>query len=207
MNRENEMIKKEMIQNKARQNKARQKKTSPTKSAASHARGFTVLELLVTLAIIGTLVVMSMRLGRSTVQKASMTAAMNDFVADYNYARQLASRENRYVAFDFDDAGTSYTLRVQRRIGLDLTQEDSYVDHKTVSPMDGSPCFSGATDFALNSMGVIRAYPVDPNASPITVTMTFFRGKEGDYSGEKPADYEKNITLFASGGIKIEDAN
>lgn len=168
-------------------------------------RGFSVVEMLVAIAIIALLLVLSLRVGRSSMQRASLTAAINDFVADFNYARQLATRENRYVAFDFNDDGASYTIRILRRVSLNPQLKDSYEDYKFASPMDGEACFSGVTDFAVNSMGVIRQYPVDPNSSPITVTMDFYKAKTGSDTGASVKDYEKTITIFPTGGIKIED--
>jgi prepilin-type N-terminal cleavage/methylation domain-containing protein len=168
-------------------------------------RGFSVVEMLVAIAIIALVLVLSLRVGRSSVQRASFTAAINDFVADFNFARQLASRENRYVAFDFNDDGTSYTIRILKGVGLDPQLEASYKNHKIARPMDGNPFFSGVTDFAVNSMGVIRQYPVDPNSSPISVTMNFFKAKPGTESTTPVKDYQKTITIFPTGGIKIED--
>jgi prepilin-type N-terminal cleavage/methylation domain-containing protein len=168
-------------------------------------RGFSVVEMLVAIAIMAVLLVLSLRVGRSSMQRASITSAINEFVADFNYARQLATRENRYVAFDFNDNGASYTIRILRQVSLDPQLTDSYEDHKFASPMGGDPCFSGVTDFAVNSMGVIRQYPVDPNTSPITVTMDFYRAKAGSGSTPSVKDYEKTITIFPTGGIKIED--
>lgn len=168
-------------------------------------RGFSLLEMLVTLVITALILVLSLQMGRSSINRASFTAAINTFVADFNYARQLATRENRYVAFDFKDDGTSYAIRILKGVGLDPQLEDSYKNDKITQPMDGEACFSGATDFAVDSMGVIRQYPVDPNASPITVTMYFYKTAISGGTGTSEKDYEKKVTIFPTGGIKIED--
>jgi len=168
-------------------------------------RGFSVVEMLITLGIIAFFLVLSLQVGRSSVQRASFTAAVNNFVADFNYARQLATRENRYVAFDFNDEGSSYNILILRGVGLDPQDADNYRTQKTGSPMDGEACFSGVTDFAINSMGVIRQYPVDPNSNPITVTLNFYKAKKGTESAAPVKDYQKTITIFPTGGIKIED--
>lgn len=164
-----------------------------------------MIEMLVAIAVMAMVLVLSLRVGRSSIQRASLTAAINGFVADFNYARQLATRENRYVAIDFNNEGTGYVMRIQQRVSDSPQDEGNYVVHKTVLPMDGDPCFSGAVDFAVNSMGIIRGYPVNPNASPITVTMNFYKAKKGSTASSPVIDYEKTITIFPSGGIKIED--
>ncbi len=168
-------------------------------------RGCSVVVLLVAIAIMAVLLVLSLQVGRSTMQRASMTAAINEFVADFNYARLLATRENRYVAFDFNDDGSGYTMRILRRVSLNPQLEASYDNHKIASPMNGEPCFSGASDFAVNSMGIIRSYPVNPNTNPTSVTLNFFKAKTGSDPDTPVIDYQKTITIFPTGGIKIED--
>ena len=163
-------------------------------------KGFTIVELLVTIGFIAILVILSVTMGRSALQRSSFTAAINQFVADFSYARQLASRENRYVAIVINPGGTAYTIRIQRKIGLDLSNPNNYMDDKTVEPLEGEQFFSSASSFAVNSVGVIRAYPVNVNASPITVTLTCVKKR---MSGE--IDYKRTLTIFPSGGIKIEN--
>lgn len=162
-------------------------------------RGFSILELLITIAIMGALIVLGLNVGRSALQRSDFNAAINGFIADFSYARQLAARENRYVAIVFDSDGRFYTIRVQRGIGLDLTDTNSYSDDKTVEPLNGEVFFSKTTDFAVNSMGIIRAYPVDLTAVPITITL---QCQKKTSSGT--LDYKNTLTIFPSGGIKIE---
>ncbi|MGE5341185.1 MAG: GspH/FimT family pseudopilin [Candidatus Omnitrophota bacterium] len=169
--------------------------------------GFTVIELLVTLALIAILVGMGIGIGRQTIDRANFTSILNQFVADLSYARQLASRDNRYVAFHFNDEGTGYTMLVQTGIGLDLSDTSNYTEEKTVDPLNGEQFLGGTTggacDFAINSMGIIRKYPVDIDASPITVSLEFF--KKDQKTGV--CIYKKILTIFPSGGYKIENKN
>jgi len=164
--------------------------------------GFTIIELLVTIAIIGIITVIGINMGRSAVQRSMFTAAINQFVADFSLARQLASRENRYVAIDFDADGTSYRLLVQKSIQTPLTTDaNSYRVNKTVVPYNGETFLNSADDFAVNSRGVVRAFPVVAGSSPISVTINFFRKK----GKTDTIDYQRTITIYPSGGIKIEN--
>jgi prepilin-type N-terminal cleavage/methylation domain-containing protein len=164
-------------------------------------KGFTIVELLITIALLAVVVVIGLNMGRSAVQRAKFTAAINQFVADFSLARQLASRENRYVAIDFDDNGTSYRILVQKQVQTPLTEDtSSYEVNKTVEPYGGESFVSGAQDFAVNSMGVIRAFPVNTGSAPLTVTLNFFR-KQGLTDN---IDYQSRITIYPSGGVKIE---
>lgn len=167
-------------------------------------RGFTVVEMLITMAIVGVFIALSLRLGNQVIQKATLTSAINQFMADFNYAKLLASRENRYVAFRFDAEGTRYSILEQREVGADPSQEDSYTEKKTCQPMDGVPCFQDTTNFAINSMGQIYQYPVSLVSTPISISMKFFKAKAGSSYYDPNIDILKTIVIFPTGGIKIE---
>lgn len=164
-------------------------------------KGFTVVELLVTFVVLAGFLAMSLSIGRSSLQRAKFTDAFNTFVADFYNARQLASVENKYVAILFDDSGRFYTIRIQSEYGVDLASEDSFIDYKTVTPMNGDPFFTviEGGNFAFNPMGVIRAYPVNVNLDAISAKIEFF--KKHDATGA--VDFKKTIWIYPSGGIKI----
>jgi prepilin-type N-terminal cleavage/methylation domain-containing protein len=165
-------------------------------------RGFTLLETLVTLAVLGVFVVLSINFSRSSVQRASFNVAFNQFVADFYYTRQLAARENRYAGIIFNINGTSYDIVIQREIQTPPTTADpsTYVIKKSVSPLDGEVFFDGttATNFALNSTGLVRAIPVNPDAAPIQFSLDFFKKYKDEIA------FKRTIRIYPSGGIKIE---
>jgi hypothetical protein len=156
--------------------------------------------MLVTLLVLAIFLTLTLSVGRSATQRASFTAAFNQFVADFYFARQLAAKENKYVAMVFDPLGRFYTIRVQTELDADLTTFESYYKLKRVTPLDGLEFFSGATDFAFNSTGVVRAYPVNLALDPISVSITFFKKHEA--TGKM--DYKKSVLIYPTGGIKIE---
>lgn len=159
--------------------------------------GYTITEMLVALALIAVVITMAIGVGRSALHRANFTSVLNGFMADFNYARQLATRLNRYVAIDFDNQGRSYQILVQRNIG-DFVNFD--VDRE-VNPLSGEEFLAGSTDFVVNSMGIIRAYPVVANSPPIQVTLEFIQKNKANTG----TVYKTNVTIFPSGGIKIED--
>ena len=164
-------------------------------------RGMTIVEMLVTLAILGMVILMGLSLGKGQIQRANFTSTINQFIADLGYARQLASRENRYVAFKFNADCSNYTILVQKRIGRhDLSQESSFRFEKIVDPLDGEKFVETPTDFAVNSMGIIHNFPISVNSTPTTVTMNFIKLDRA--TGAK--SYASKLTLFPSGGVKIE---
>lgn len=163
-------------------------------------RGMTIVETLVTLAIIGMVILMGLALGKGQIQRADFTSSVNQFVADLGYARQLASRENRYVVFKFNAESSNYTMMVQRFIGLDLSQENSFRLEKIVEPLNGEQFVETPSDFAVNSMGIIHSYPISINSTPTTVTLNFIKLDRA--TGAK--SYASKLTLFPSGGVKIE---
>ncbi len=166
----------------------------------SKKRGMTIVETLVTLAILGMVILMSLYLGKGQIQRADFSSAVNQFVADLGYARQLASRENRYVAILFNPECSNYSIMVQRRIGIDLSQGSSFRLEKVVEPLKGEKFVETPSDFAVNSVGIIHNYPISINSTPTTVTLNFVKLDRA--TGTK--SYESKLTLFPSGGVKIE---
>jgi prepilin-type N-terminal cleavage/methylation domain-containing protein len=179
-------------------------------------RGFTLTELLVTVAVLGMLIVLGSRLGQRTIQRADFTASINRFVADVNYSRMMSAKDNRYVAIDFNNTGTEYSVLIQRYIWSDISQPYNYnapndpnnpwILLKTVSPMFEKEFFdvNDATykvkDFAVNALGMVRLYPVDLNSTPTSVKFYVFRMGERDWD----VAYKRLIIIYPSGGIKIE---
>jgi len=165
-------------------------------------RGFTLLETLVTLAVLGVFVVLSINFSRSSVQRASFNVAFNQFVADFYYTRQLAARENRYAGIIFNNNGASYDIVIQREIQTPPTTADpnTYVIKKTVFPLDGEEFFDGntTTNFALNSTGLVRAIPVITDSAPIQFSLNFFKKYKDSIV------FERIMRVYPSGGIKIE---
>lgn len=168
-------------------------------------RGFTILELMITLVILGLFVALSLSIARTSIERSSFTSAFNQFVSDFYFARQLAARENKYVAIVFNVNEQSYSMRILKNMIANPKKEESYIVLKEVEPMPDMEFFDIAqvTNFAFSSTGVIRAYPVDVNAAPTSFLLTFFRKSNSE--GEK--DFEKTIQVFPSGGIKIEKSN
>lgn len=169
-------------------------------------KGFSVVELMITLMILGILIVMIGSTGKDAIQRSSFTSAVNGFVADLDMARQLAARENRYVAFDFNETGTSYTMKVQQRVGVSPKNENNYDQVKVVSPLDGEQFVEYPRDFAVNSEGFTMAYPVDPAAGPISVDLRFIKKKSREATAyDQNYDYTRKVLIFPSGGIQIEE--
>jgi len=165
-------------------------------------KGFTIVELLISIIVLAVFLSMSLSIGRSSLQRAKFTDAFNTFVADFYYARQLASVQNKYVAFEFDPQGRFYTIRIQKGFNVNLANEDSYIEHKTVNPLSGEAFFDvkQGGNFAFNPMGVVRAYPVDIGMNAVSVRIEFF--KKHQATGN--IDYKKTVWIYPSGGIKIE---
>lgn len=178
-------------------------------------KGFTIIEIMITVAVLAIFLALSLNVGRSSMQRATFTAAVNQFVADFYYARQLASIENRYVAIVFNNNGRSYEIVVQRDIEtLPTADPATYVVNKTVVPITGADpdrgdlFFDGAAarDFAFNSTGVVRAFPVVANSDPISFNLTFFRLHGDSQDGANAViDYQRTIWVYPSGGVKIEN--
>lgn len=163
-------------------------------------RGFTVVELLVILAILAVVVSFSLRLGESVTANSRITGLINNFLADYNSAKLLASTENRYVAITFSADGRSYTLHRQ----TDITDYTGWTEVKTVTPFSDRPFFTPGevSDFAVNSVGQVRLLPINIALPPDNVALTFFIRKGSGDAGE--IAYRRSIQIFPYGGLKVE---
>jgi len=167
---------------------------------AHRNRGFTVVELLVALVIFGLLAVLAVNMGRSSMQRATFTSAVNTFVADFSAIKQKATMENRYMVIDFNSGGTGYTIRRQRS----LDNFANWDTVRTVTPMEGKPFFlaGDADDFMVNSTGGVFAFPMTGSVpQPIQVIMSFFIYKPGT----SQVDYQRQVRIFPTGGIKIDE--
>jgi len=172
-------------------------------------KGFSLVELLVTILVIGIIAAIGMTLNRDTVRKTDVAAAFNTFLSDYNFARQLAARENRIVAFHFHDDGYTYSIMKLRAITQDATSTASYETIKTISPVGKPERFiegttGGALDFSINSMGMIQDYPINA-ANPSPKMVLYFYAKASSSSSYAAPVFVKRMTIFPSGGYKIEN--
>lgn len=174
------------------------------------SRGFTVVELLVVIAVLGVVVVMTVSLGPRLGQSSRLNKTVNEVVSNINLAKQLASSENRFVALDFSSDGTYYQVKRQRDVSYfstSLTDTFSWEVVKTVRPMDGEQFFkddgtAGAIDFAVSSIGAVRKI-FDPN--PAEITLNFFI-KKSKYATASPDNivFSRKVVIYPYGGVKID---
>ena len=162
--------------------------------------GFTVVELLIVLVLLGIMVVLTLRVGESVTANSRITGLINNFLADFSQAKLLASTENRYVAITFSNDGRSYSLQKQN----DVSDFTTWTQVKTVTPLSEGTFFTAGalSDFAVNSTGVVRLVAsgvVDPSSNPANVTLSFYIRK-----GDGSIAYRRTIQIFPYGGLKVE---
>lgn len=160
--------------------------------------GFSIVEMLVIVAVLGVLVIFTLRIGESVMSNSRITGLINNFLADYSSAKLLASTENRYVAIVFSNDGGSYTIQKQTNISNNAI----WTAVKTVTPFSDRGFFNNAqvSDFAINSMGEVRLLPIDTSTPPDNVSLVFFiRTNKGD-----KVAYQRTIQIFPYGGLKVE---
>lgn len=171
--------------------------------------GFTVVEILITLAIFGAVIAMVATIGPTIAQKSKLNQAANELISDLNLAKQMASSENRYVAIDFSDDGTFYTIRKQYDITYfdvdpsSLDSEYSWIPVKTAKPLEGDQFFrvEDVTDFAFSATGLVRVFDYS-NPDPTQITLTVFIKKKR-YAGN--IDFKKKIKIYPYGGVRVEE--
>jgi prepilin-type N-terminal cleavage/methylation domain-containing protein len=164
-------------------------------------KGFSVVEMLVTLALLSIIVVLTLRVGESVTANSRITGLINNFLADFSQAKLLASGENRYVAVTFSADGRSYSIRKQ----TDVSDYTAWTLVKTEIPLSDRTFFNtvDVSDFAINSTGEVRSLPININASPTGVILKFFIRKGLGRSTDEIA-YNRTIQIFPYGGLKVE---
>ncbi|MFH2107194.1 MAG: prepilin-type N-terminal cleavage/methylation domain-containing protein [Chrysiogenia bacterium] len=164
--------------------------------------GFTVVELLIVLLLLGIIVVLTLRVGESVTVNSRITGLINNFLADFSAAKLLASTENRYVSITFSSDGRSYTLQKQ----TDVSDYTTWEQVKTVTPLSDRSFFNvgEVSDFAVNSTGQVRLLPITlPLSTPTNITLVFYIRK-GLGTTSDPIAYRRTIQIFPYGGLKVE---
>lgn len=163
-------------------------------------RGFTIIELLVMVALIGIIVMVASTVSESIRLKSRIAGVVNNFISDFNRAKILAAAENRYVAFVFNPNGSSYDVLKQQLIG-DLNT-GNWTRISRFNPTETERFFETATveSFAVNSLGEIRKLPLVANSMPVSIQQVFSFNWHGN-------GYSAIMTIQAYGGLKIEKKN
>lgn len=167
--------------------------------------GFSVVELLIVIAVLAVIVTMTARVGESVTANSRITGLVNNFLADFSSAKLLASTENRYVAITFSGDGNSYTLQKQ----TDITNFNNWTPVKTVTPFTDRPFFTPGevSDFAVNSTGAVRLLKSDGTPDMTTAVGTIsqnFYIRKGRGGAGDPVVYRRTIQIFPYGGLKVE---
>lgn len=169
-------------------------------------KGFTLVEMLIVIAIFGIVAVMVATISPAIAQRSRMNRATNELVSDLNMAKQLASTENRFVAIDFSDDGRSYIIWKRLKFSFEadpakLTDADEWRRVKIAKPLDGDEFFNSAnmTDFAFSSTGETRIFDVD-NPDPTKITLTVFIKKRQS----NHLEHTRIIQVYPYGGIRVE---
>ncbi len=182
-------------------------------------KGFTAVEMVLTLAIAAIIITLTINMGRSISQRSNIDAFTSKFVGDYYYARQLAARENRYIAILFDTENRKDNYKIY--IHADLTKppsdetfretdEENYAwelvkekDLYVQSQHEGVHEYfdvTTVTDLVFSPSGLVHAWPVQINSDPINITLTFF--KLDRLTGQ--IDYKRKLYIYPTGGLRIE---
>lgn len=119
----------------------------PDQAASRHHSGFTLVELLIVVALIGVVAAVAVPNFRQMVESNRVSAGTNSIVSALNYARSEALRHGRLVVVDARVAG-DWTQ------GLEVTRGTEQL--RVTEPLDGGVTITGElTEFRGN--GLARA--------------------------------------------------
>ncbi len=158
-------------------------------------KGFSLIELLIVMALAVVLMAMAMSIGSRAIKNAAYSGAVNRLLAEISYVKQLAARENRYVLFEFKDDGRSYSIKRQ----VDISNPNTFNDVVRNGSFfeDGAAGLDEFYDknladtysFVVNSMGMVF------KKSDIT----------GGGSNPIPHDVKVNVSFKNNGRVTERD--
>lgn len=119
------------------------------------ARGFTLIEMMVAVAIAGILVAAAVPSFQNTIARARLEGAVNLLSIDLQYARSESIRRRTTATLTVASGGASYSLSY-----VDPSNSATVVTLKTAAmPSDVTVSASGAVTFsALRGLGDARSF-------------------------------------------------
>jgi len=171
-------------------------------------RGFTLIELIVTLAVAAILVTAAVPALRTFVQNSRITTQTNDVLGDINFARSEAIRRGQNVEVCTSTNGTSCNgagvwttgrliwTDADNNGSLDATEALRYREAVSGSTNALIVAAGGATDpIIFNRTGMVAV------CSPIAATDACFRFSVCDDRG---ASYGRNVSINRIGQARVE---
>ena len=126
--------------------------------------GFTLIEALIILAVIGILTALAVPSFYELIQRKNLEGAVEKFTSDLNYAKTESIKRAEDVYIEFSTANACYGLALSNN--CDCTETD---------PTDASAC---AID------GILKVTDMDDFGNT-TFTHTFFAGNETHYNSRR----------------------
>ncbi len=150
--------------------------------------GFTIIELLISLAIFSIIITMAIGLGVDPVGRAGLKGSSNELIGEINTLRGKAAKENRPVALSFTE--TTYKEHYfESGIWNPILTEHSPVNGQIAT----GTTISSSSTIVFNSQGIL----VDPTTFQIRGNITLTLTSEQS-EGIK-------IRVYSYGGIKIKN--
>jgi type IV fimbrial biogenesis protein FimT len=139
------------------------------------SRGFTLIELMVTITVVAILLGLAVPTFREFSQNNSVTAAQNDLVTSFNLARSEALRRNRAVSICATTDGAA--------CGADTDWSSgwiAFIDRGVIGSVDGDDLILQAWQspntnliFASGGSTYVRYLPTGMSAAAVTIDVSW----------------------------------
>ncbi|HEU4781280.1 MAG TPA: GspH/FimT family pseudopilin [Steroidobacteraceae bacterium] len=160
------------------------------------SRGFTLIELMVALTVLGVLMAISVPTFRQFTRNNSITAVQNDLVTSFNLARSEALRRNRPVSVcaSADNAtcgavadwNTGWIAFIDRGAAGVIDSVDDVIVQTWQSPNPDLLIAAGVSTF-------VQYLPTGMSAAAVRVDVSWIGCTSGPY--------KRRIDVLATGGI------
>jgi type IV fimbrial biogenesis protein FimT len=135
------------------------------------SRGFTLIELMVTLAVAIVLATAAVPGFQSMMARNQLASDFNEILSGLNYARSEAIKRRDLVTFSVDDGGPGWTYSVSLSDGSPLRQRKAgnnrvssteiSVEFDHLGRIDGGGCDAGACDIEVSRGELCRVITIN----------------------------------------------
>jgi prepilin-type N-terminal cleavage/methylation domain-containing protein len=136
--------------------------------SASNTRGFTLIELMITLVVVGVLAALAAPSFTQIIHKRVLKGASDKLFADMHYAKSEAIKRNKKVHISFSNSGTSWCYGMAVDASCDCSDNVPACELDGVKKIVSSQDYSAPINLTLSESFVSYGLAFEPLRSKPT---------------------------------------